>query len=42
MGQLAIAVRITFDRWHHMFEVEMVMEATVTWLCYSFSSCDFL
>jgi len=29
MGQLAIAVRITFDRWRHMFEAEVVMEATV-------------
>jgi len=28
MGQLAIAVRITFDRWRHMFEAELVMEAT--------------
>jgi len=29
MGMLAIAVRITFDRWRHMFEAEVVMEATV-------------
>jgi len=29
MGQLAIAVRITFDRWRHMFEAEVVMQATV-------------
>ena len=29
MGQLAIAVRITFDRWRHMFEAEVIMEATV-------------
>ena len=28
MGQLAIAVRITFDRWRNMFEAEVVMEAT--------------
>jgi len=44
MGELAIAgfaVRITFDRWRHMFEAEVVMEASVEWLCYSFSSLDY-
>jgi len=29
MGELAIAVRITFDRWRHMFKAKVVMEATV-------------
>jgi len=29
MGQLAIAVRITFDRWQHMLEAKVVLEATV-------------
>jgi len=29
MQQLAIAVRITFDRWRNMFEAEMLMETTV-------------
>ena len=28
-GELAVAVRITFDRWRHMFEAEVVMEASV-------------
>jgi len=29
MGELAIAARITCDRWRHMFEAEVVFEATV-------------